>query len=182
MSHTLRNYLQLAQKSRLRQSTRQIIVSCCGQGKATSYPTPGTKPKTYSYNTSVSCKETKSPKLSLQRPSSLLWSFRVRHSWAAVRRRMSYHQRCVWCVRCVCVCRGCSQPWGMHSVCLGVSDLKKETQEEISSFRLERIKNPLPQHPTISTRRSILIRTTVNLCAGKPEVKHKPGLNMSSWL
>ena len=55
---------QLA-KSGLRQSMRQIIVSCCEQPEAAPYSIPGIKMKTYSCDISVFFKETKIPKLSL---------------------------------------------------------------------------------------------------------------------
>jgi hypothetical protein len=41
------------------QSTRQIIVTCCGQSKAAPYPTSGIKTKTFYYNISVFLKITK---------------------------------------------------------------------------------------------------------------------------
>ena len=46
------NYLQLAESYPC-QSMRQIIVTCCGQSEAATYPTPGIKMKTHSYNTFV---------------------------------------------------------------------------------------------------------------------------------
>lgn len=52
MSDTCRNQLQL-EKSRPCQSTRQIIVSCCGQAEAAPCPTPHIKTKPHSYNISV---------------------------------------------------------------------------------------------------------------------------------
>ena len=44
--HNHRNYLQLA-KSCPWWSTKQIIVSCCGQSEAAQHPTPGIKMKTF---------------------------------------------------------------------------------------------------------------------------------------
>lgn len=52
MSHICRNYLQVA-KSYPCQSTRQVIVCCCGQYEATPYSTPRIKTKTYFHNISV---------------------------------------------------------------------------------------------------------------------------------
>jgi hypothetical protein len=60
-SYPCRNYLQLA-KSHPCKSTRQIIVSCCGQSEAGPYLTLGIKTKTYSHNIPMFLKE---PKFSL---------------------------------------------------------------------------------------------------------------------
>jgi hypothetical protein len=52
------NYLQLSE-TRPCQSTRQIIVSCCGQSETVPYPIPGIKTKTYSHKNNWVFKETK---------------------------------------------------------------------------------------------------------------------------